>query len=212
VTSGNAAFLHKTLFIWVALLAVLFLKERLGRAQIGALAALALAQYLLGGPGALRLDQGSAMVFTAALLWAVEVIVAKQVLAYVSSIVAATSRMALGAVILLVYLAAIGDFDQITGLSGEQWAWALATSVILFGYVTTWYAALQRAPATAVTCVLVLGAPITAGLDAIAGHGLPDAEQWAGYAVLVLAVAAIAALATTGPGRRIAPQLGAVAS
>jgi drug/metabolite transporter (DMT)-like permease len=106
----------------------------------------------------------------------------------------------------------IGDFGQLIGLTGEQWAWALATSVLLFGYVTTWYAALQRAPATAVTCVLVLGAPITAALDAIAGHGLPDAEQLAGYAVLVLAVAAIAVLARAGAEQRTAPQLRAVAS
>jgi drug/metabolite transporter (DMT)-like permease len=167
---------------------------------------------LLGGPGALRLDQGSAMVFAAALLWAVEVIVAKQVLAHVSSMVAATSRMALGAVMMLVYLTAVGDLDQLAGLNGEQWAWALATSVILFGYVTTWYAALQRAPATAVTCVLVLGAPITAALDAIAGHGLPDGEQWLGYAVLVLAVVAIALLARSSSERRPAAQLGAIAS
>jgi drug/metabolite transporter (DMT)-like permease len=195
VTSGNAAFLHKTLFIWVAVLAVVFLRERIGRAQLGALALLVLAQYLLGGPGDLRLDGGSAMVFAGAFLWAVEAVVAKRVLEGIGSNVAATSRMALGAVLLIVYLAARGELGDVAELGGTQWAWLLATGMILFGYVTTWYAALQRAPATAVTCVLTIGAPITAALDALAGRGLPDGDQLVGYAVLVIAVAVLAVLA-----------------
>jgi drug/metabolite transporter (DMT)-like permease len=205
VGSGNAAFLHKTLFVWVALLAVVLLKERLGRAQLGALGLLFLAQWLIGGPGALRPDAGVTMVFSAALLWSVEVIVAKRVLPHAGAQVGATARMAIGAVLLLAYLAITGDLGQIDGLSAAQWAWVLGTGAILLGYVTTWYGALQRAPATAVTCVLTAGAPITAALDAFAGHGLPDAGQWAGYALLVLAVAALAALVAL-PGRPVAPS------
>jgi drug/metabolite transporter (DMT)-like permease len=195
VDSGNAAFLHKTLFVWVALLAVVLLKERLGRAQIAALALLFLAQWLTGGPGALRPGAGETMVFVAALLWSVEVIVAKQLLPVTGSQLAATARMAIGAVLLLGYLALRGDLGAIGDLGGLQWAWVLGTGAILLGYVVTWYAALERAPATAVTCVLTVGAPITAALHAIAGHGFPDAEAWAGYGVLLVAVGAIVALA-----------------
>lgn len=203
VESGNAAFLHKTLFVWVAVLAVVFLRERLGRAQLGALAALVLAQWLLGGPGDLRLDRGTAMVFAAALLWSVEVIVAKRVLASAGTGVAATSRMALGGVLLLAYLGLRGGLGELAGLSAAQWGWALATAVILFGYVTTWYGALKRAPATAVTCVLAMGAPITAALDAVAGRGLPEGETWIGYAVLVAAAVVFAALAAQGERRPV---------
>jgi hypothetical protein len=107
--------------------------------------------------------------------------------------------MAFGAVLLLAYLAVRGDLDALAQLGATQWAWVLATGVILFGYVTTWYAALKRAPATAVTCALTLGAPITAALDALAGRGLPDAESLAGYAVLLAAAVAFAALTLSRP-------------
>jgi drug/metabolite transporter (DMT)-like permease len=204
VDSGNAAFLHKTLFVWVTVFAVFFLKERLGRWQIAALAMLFLAQWLTGGPGDLRPGTGETMVFVAALLWSVEVIVAKQVLPFTGSQLAATARMAIGAVLLLGYLGLQGDLAAIGELGGVQWAWVLGTGALLLGYVTTWYAALERAPATAVTCVLTVGAPITAALNVIAGKGLPDAETWLGYAVLLAAVAGIVALAGASV-RRPAP-------
>jgi drug/metabolite transporter (DMT)-like permease len=196
VDSGNAAFLHKTLFIWVTILAVVFLRERLGRWQIAALGMLFLGQWLTGGPGDLRPGTGETMVFLAALLWSVEVIVAKQVLPFTGSQLAATARMAIGAALLLGYLGLRGELGAVGDLGGVQWAWVLGTGVLLFGYVTTWYAALERAPATAVTCVLTVGAPITAALNAIAGKGLPDAEAWLGYAVLLVAVATLVAIAS----------------
>ena len=46
-SAPSAAFIHKTLFVWVAILAVPFLGERLGLAQLGALAVLLGAQFLV---------------------------------------------------------------------------------------------------------------------------------------------------------------------
>lgn len=187
VDSGNAAFLHKTLFVWVAIFAVVFLRERLGRAQLGALGLLFLAQWLLREPGSLG-GTGVVMVFGATLLWACEVTLARRLLSSTSSGLAASGRMAVGAVILLGYLAVTGGIDNAAQLSTVQWAWVLGTSVLLLGYVTTWYAALKLAPATAVTCVLTVGAPITAALNAIAGRAIPTSEELMGYAVLLGAV------------------------
>lgn len=199
VDAGNAAFLHKTLFIWVAFLAVVFLGERLGRAQVGALSLLLLAQWLLGGPGGLR-GEGVAMVFGAALLWSCEVILAKRLLWSMSSSVAASGRMTLGAVFLVAWLAITGRIDDAVSLSGEQLTWVLATGLILLAYVGTWYAALKRAPATAVTCVLTIGAPITAALDVIAGRPAPSAEDVAAYGLLIAGALAIGVLSLR-PGR-----------
>jgi drug/metabolite transporter (DMT)-like permease len=187
VDSGNAAFLHKTLFVWVAILAVIFLRERLGRAQLGALGLLFLAQWMLGDPGTL-LGTGVAMVFGATLLWACEVTLARRLLSSTSSGLAASGRMTLGAVLLLGYLAISGRIDAAAGLTAIQWAWIVGTSAILLAYVTTWYAALKLAPATAVTCVLTVGAPITAALNVIAGRATPTSEQLVGYAILLVAV------------------------
>jgi drug/metabolite transporter (DMT)-like permease len=177
--SGNAAFLHKTLFVWVAVLAVIFLRERL------------VAQWLLGDPGTLH-GTGVAMVFGATLLWACEVTLARRLLSSISSGLAASGRMSVGATLLLVYLAITGRMGTAADLSTVQWAWVLATGAILLGYVTTWYAALKLAPATAVTCVLTVGAPITAILNAIVGRPMPTSDQLMGYAILLGAVLVLA--------------------
>jgi drug/metabolite transporter (DMT)-like permease len=197
VDAGNAAFLHKTLFIWVALLAVVLLRERLGRAQVGALGLLLAAQWLLGGPGSLR-GEGVLMVFGAALLWSCEVVLARKMLGSMSGGLAASGRMTLGAALLLAWLGASGRLGEAAGLSASQLGWVLATSLILMAYVATWYAALKRAPATAVACVLTIGAPITAALDLLAGRPGPGGDDLLAYALLTMAALAIGLLSARG--------------
>jgi hypothetical protein len=109
--------------------------------------------------------------------------------------------MTLGAVLLVAYLGVTGGLDDIAHLSAVQAEWVLATGAILTAYVVTWYNALRLAPATAVTCVLTIGAPITAALDVIAGRGLPSSDEWLAYGIVVPAVGAIA-LATLGTSRQ----------
>ncbi|MCL4541066.1 MAG: hypothetical protein M1396_01800, partial [Chloroflexi bacterium] len=83
-----------------------------------------------------------------------------------------------------------------------QWAWVIGPSTLLFGYVATWYAALKRAPATAVTCVLTVGAPITATLFTLARGGLPHPDAVYGYAILIVAVFLFSALSLRDAMRR----------
>jgi drug/metabolite transporter (DMT)-like permease len=187
VTSGNAAFVQKTLFLWVALLAVLALRERLGIGQVLALGLLTVATLVLGGPGTLEMGAGAGMVLVATLLWSVEVIVAKRLLTSVGSSLAAAARMGVGAVVLLGYVSTQGGLGEIVDLAPAQWGWVGATGVLLLGYVITWYAALQRAPATTVTSVLTLGAPITAVLAVAAGRPAFGFEQFVGHLLLVAA-------------------------
>jgi drug/metabolite transporter (DMT)-like permease len=197
--SANAAFVQKTLFVWVALLAVPLLRERLGRAQIGAIALLVVAQWMIGAPTSLRPDTGLTMVFAATLLWAVEVIIAKKILAEVGGQLGATARMAFGAVILFGYVVYKGDIGDFGSLSMLEWTWLLVTAAILLAYVTTWYAAMERAPATAVTCVLAVGAPITAALNVISGKGAPTGDQLIGFALVLTAAAVLVWLPATVP-------------
>jgi drug/metabolite transporter (DMT)-like permease len=203
--SANAAFIQKTLFVWVGILAVPLLRERLGRAQIGALALLLVAQWMIGAPKSPRPDTGLTMILVATLLWALEVVVAKNVLADVGGQVGATARMSIGAVLLLGYLAYKGDIGDFGSLSALQWAWLLATAAILLAYVTTWYAAMERAPATAVTCVLAVGAPITAALNAIAGRGAPTGDQLIGFGLVAAAAALIMWLPVAMPASSSRP-------
>jgi drug/metabolite transporter (DMT)-like permease len=71
----------------------------------------------------------------------------------------------------------------------------LATGVVLAGYVGTWLAALQRAPATVVTSVLVLGAPVTAMLDAFARGSVPAGLPLMGHVLIVVGAVVLVGVA-----------------
>jgi drug/metabolite transporter (DMT)-like permease len=162
----QAAFIQKTLVVWVALLAVPLLHERLGAAHFAAIALLIVGQATLAGEaGTVAWGTGETLIIAATLLWAVEVVIAKWLLAGIDSRVLGASRMAFGTVVLLGWIAFSGRAGDLAALDGGQWGWALLTGLILAGYVTTWYAALARAQAVDVTAVLVFGAVITALLS-----------------------------------------------
>lgn len=166
-SSSQAAFLHKTLLIWVVILAVPILKERLSVGHLAALTLLIIGQVTLaGGITDLAMGSGELMVLIATLMWSVEVVVAKKLLSEMSSLTVGTARMALGAVVLVGYGLATGAFAGIGAIGLEQLGWALVTGLVLSGYVATWYSALARAQAIDVTAVLVFGAVMTATLRA----------------------------------------------
>ncbi len=165
-TSTQAAFIHKTLLIWVVVLAVPFLKEHFGFVHVGALGLLVWGQVsMAGGISGLALGSGELMVLAATLMWAVEVILAKRLLADLSPLTLGAARMGLGVVVLLAYGMISSAFSGLSHLGWAQWGWALLTGFILTGYVATWYSGLARAQAIDVTAVLVFGAVVTAVLQ-----------------------------------------------
>jgi drug/metabolite transporter (DMT)-like permease len=150
------------------------------------------------------------MVLGATLIWAVEVIIAKWLLADLSSWTVGLTRMGVGSVVLVAWTLVRGEGGALTSLTGNQWMWVLVTGVILAGYVSTWFAALSRAPAVDVTAVLVIGAVITALLAAVV-KGTPLVPQL-GWLSLVLVGTALVAWPTWVRGRNDltgAPQAGA---
>jgi drug/metabolite transporter (DMT)-like permease len=197
-TAPGAAVIHKTLFVWVALLAVFFLRERLGGLQIGALGVLLLCQLLIQPPSGVSWGSGETMLAAATAFWAVEVVIAKRVLVAVPPAAAAASRMAIGFIILVAFLGATGGLAGAGHLQPYQWGWVLLTGLLLTAYVATWYAALRRAPASAVAAVLTLGAPITAILQLFATGSVPATGVAVGYGVGLVAAVALA-WAALGP-------------
>jgi drug/metabolite transporter (DMT)-like permease len=188
-SSAQAAFLHKTLLVWVAVLALLFLRERLSAVHLVAIGLLVVGQIgLVGGVGGFGTPE--VLILAATLLWSVEVVVAKRLLAGVSSWTVGVARMGLGSVVLLGWVALRGDLGLLTSMTAEQAGWVLLTGVLLAGYVATWFAALQRAQAIDVTAVLVLAAPVTAALNA-AADDVPLAPQL-DWLLVVLAGGALA--------------------
>jgi drug/metabolite transporter (DMT)-like permease len=207
-SAPSAAFIHKTLFIWVAILAVPWLGERLGLAQLGALGVLLAGQVLVLTPSGVVWGSGETLIALATLLWAVETILAKRLLRSVPSAVLAAGRLGVGLVVLLGYLVATGKLGVLATLTTQQWAWVALTAVLLSGYVATWFASLQRAPASLVTAILVLGAPVTATLQAIQLGGLPAAPALAGQGLILAAAIALALPALVSRPGRVAAAAG----
>ena len=203
-SSPQAAFIHKTLVLWVALLAIPFLGERLQWGHWLAIGLLVVGQVGLAGGMPGSFGAPGAMILAATLLWSVEVVVAKRLLADVSSWTVGLARMGLGSAALLGWLAVRGQLGGLFTMTAAQAGWALLTGVLLAGYVGTWFAALSRAQAVDVTAVLVLAAPITAGLNA-AVNGVALAPQAAWIAILVLGGAIVVWLGSRRPVLSAAP-------
>jgi drug/metabolite transporter (DMT)-like permease len=194
-SSNQAQFIHKTLVIWVAVLAVPLLGEKLRGLQVVAIAALVLGQALLGGGlAAFRFGSGEWLILVATLLWSVEVVLAKRLLHEVPARVVAVVRMAGGAALLVAWVVVSGRATALAGLSLTGWTWAVLTGTILAGYVALWFAALALAPAVDVTAMLVVAVVVTGMLNVV----VKDAPitSWTGSGMLVVLVGtALAALA-----------------
>lgn len=193
-SSAQAAIIHKTLVVWVALLALVFLRERIGWPHVAAIGLLVWGQAVLGGGlGAFSWGSGETMILVATLLWSVEVVVAKRLLPDVSYATVANARMIGGATVLVAWTLVRGADIEWAAVTSSQMIWVVVAAVFLSGYVLTWFAALSMAPAVDVTAVLVGGALITAVLQStVEGAPLPDPTG----AVLLLAGVALAAAAS----------------
>lgn len=169
IPAVNAALIHKTLVLWVAILAIPFLKEKLSPIQILGVILLFSSNLAIGGFQGLQFSSGEFLVLAATILWAVENILAKKALSSLDPDLVVAARMGFGSAILLAasalaYPQALGN---IVYLNLTQLFWLIITAAFLLGYVTTWYHALKLAPATTVASVLVASTLITNVLSAI---------------------------------------------
>jgi drug/metabolite transporter (DMT)-like permease len=203
-SSPAAAIIHKTLFIWVAALAIPLLGERVGPLQVASLGLLLAGTLVLAPAGTIGTGTGELLVVAATLLWSLEVIVAKRLLrGGVPVSLVAASRMTIGAVALFSIVGATGDPGAVLAFSGQQWFAIAVTGTLLTGYVLTWFGALRRAPATSVTSILVLGAVVTTILQSWNTGGLPAPTAATGNVLLLAGGAvAIAAAWLAGGGLR----------
>ncbi len=192
-TAPSAAFIQKTLFIWVAVMAMPLLGERIGRIQIGALVVLLGGLVLVAPPTGMGWGTGETLIAIATLMWSVEIILAKRLLVGMSAPLLGAARMGLGAVILVGYLAFTGKLAALFQINSQGLLWIVVTGILLAAYVSTWFAALKAAPATMVTSILVVGAVVTGVLSTISNGALPDGRVVAGYLLMVVAVVLVAA-------------------
>lgn len=164
----NAAFIHKTLFLWVLLFGFYFLRERMNSWQLLGIASLFVANIvMIGGFSKFHLSLGELAILGATILWAVENIIAKIVLRDISSTTTALARMFFGTLALLPFFLFSHGASTLTHLTLVQWGWIVLVSILLLGYVLTWYTALKYAPASYVAALLVPSLFVTNFLSAI---------------------------------------------
>jgi drug/metabolite transporter (DMT)-like permease len=186
-SAPSAALIHKSMVVWVALLAVAFLGERVGALQLAAIGVLGAAQLLVQPADGLQLGSAEGMIAVATGLWTLEVVVVRRLVQGVPVRLAAAARMGIGLVVLVGIGFVTGGLGGIGSIGAEGWAWIVATGILLTAYVGTWYAALKRAPAVTVTAVLTLAAPITAGLQLAGGGAVPGTAAALGYGAILAA-------------------------
>lgn len=157
--TGNL--IHKTLFIWVGVLAVIFLKEKLKPIHILSYVLIFFANFYFAFAGAkFSLGVGELMIFTATLLWAGENIIAKKVLKNVSSELVALFRMGIGGLLLMATTLLTGKGSSFLALDLNMLIIILTGGSILFFYNYFWYKALKYAPASIATLILTLSVVI----------------------------------------------------
>lgn len=192
--AAPAAFLHDTLVIFVALLAWPVLCERISAYNVGAIGLLIAGELSIsGGIGHFVIGSGPLLVLGATLLWAIETVIVKRLLASTPTGRIALARMGIGALVLVGYLAITGHLGDLGSLDRAQLGWVLITGLLLAAYVATWFTALTRARAIDVTSILVGSVAVTSLLQGFAGHPvLPP--TYLGVALVALGITAFAFL------------------
>lgn len=163
----NANLIHKTLFIWVAILAIPFLGEKLNLWQTLGYILIFSGNLFIGGFLGFKLNTGEFMILTATLLWSIENIIAKLVLKKTESNLVAWGRMFFGTLILVAFGIYSGKISLLTKVNLKDLIPIFTSILLLTAYVVSWYKALKLAPVTLVTSILVLATPITNILTAV---------------------------------------------
>ncbi|OGZ36841.1 MAG: hypothetical protein A3A94_03155 [Candidatus Portnoybacteria bacterium RIFCSPLOWO2_01_FULL_43_11] len=172
-TGAEASFIHKTMFVFVAFLAFLFLKEKISKSLILGISFLVLGNALFLKIGLNSVwDKGDLLILIATLFWAGEQIISKKALSTISPRILGWGRMFFGFLFIAVFWLITGQFQSVAALNLNQIGWVLITAVLLFGYVLTWYSGLKYVRVSVAACVLALGAPITTLLTLFQGKSL----------------------------------------
>ncbi len=168
-TSGRAAFIHKTLPIYATLLAIIFLKEKITRKQLIALAVMLAGLVLIELTNISNdMQLGDLLILSATVLWAIETTISKKVmLEKESNWVVTFSRMFFGALLLFAIIFLLGKTSLLFSLNSEQWLYIIVSGVLLFFYVLTFYWGLKYINLSKASTVLLLAPVISLVLGAV---------------------------------------------
>lgn len=165
-TAGRAAFLQKTLPIYAAVFAFIFLKEKITRKQVYALALMLIGMVVIFSaqikPAELWADPqlGDMLILGATVLWALENVFARKVMIKGSTnFIVSFARMFFGGLILFGAAVLTGKFSILFSLTLQQWNNIFISVIVLFGYVLFWYWSLRHINVSKAS-ILLLIAPV----------------------------------------------------
>ncbi|MBU0898966.1 MAG: DMT family transporter [Nanoarchaeota archaeon] len=192
-TAGRAAFLHKLLPVFIAVFAVLFLKEKIPRKQGIALLVMLVGAYLIFSatiePAAFWLNPGfgDILIIGATILWALESTIAKRTMIKgETNFIVSFARMFFGGLLLFGIIILLGKFDILLSLSAIQITNMLISTGILFGYVLFWYASIKYINVSKAAAILLL-APVISLFLGIYWFGEPfPLLQMIGSALIII--------------------------
>jgi drug/metabolite transporter (DMT)-like permease len=183
--AAQGSFIQKTMFLYVAVMAMIFLKEKLSKNfLIGALLLL-LGNLLLLKTLKFSFTYGDLLIFLATLFWAAENVLSKYVLRELTGRTVAWGRMFFGSIFILGYLGLSGQLSLVENVTFPQIIWISITSMLLFAYVMTWYSGLKYIPVSLATAILLLGSPITTLLTVMATGKISWQEILSGALILI---------------------------
>jgi len=184
ISSANASFIHKTMFVFVAVLAMLFIKEKLNKGFFLAAVLLLVGNFLLLKFVWAGIGLGDILILFATIFWAGENVLSKHLLADITPRVLAFARMFFGSLFILVFLLFTGGISSMATMRLNHWLWVLVTSILLFGYVITWYTGLKEIEVSLATSILLLGSVITTLLNIVFFNSIVSMAQAIGMATL----------------------------
>jgi drug/metabolite transporter (DMT)-like permease len=193
-TATSSGFIHKMLFIFATVMAVIFLKEKINKWLIIGISLLTAGTFALVKPQ-LSFSLGEGLILAAVIMWAAENTISKQILKDLSGTVVAFGRMFFGAMFIFIFLLFTGKAGKIATMTLDQYVWIALTTVLLLLYVMTFYNGLKHVKLSTAAAMLSLGMPITIALDFAFRGAAVTAYQAIGAMLIVAGTASITFLA-----------------
>ena len=162
-TASRAAFLQKSMPIYVIIFAFIFLKEKItkkmGIALLVMFAGVLLIYFSQVTPSQFWANpsMGDLLILAATVLWALELVISKKAMSMgESNFVVSFARMFLGGIILLGIVILLGKVDLLLTLTAIQWRNIAISTVLLLGYVLFLYRSLLYISASKSSILLLL--------------------------------------------------------
>ena len=185
INAAQGSFWHKTMFIYVIILASIFLKEKIDKKFLLGGLLLILGNLILLNKLPIAINKGDVLVILATIFWAIENIISKYALRETEPRIVAWARMFFGSLFIFLFLLVTNQLELIGSLGFKQISWVLVSAILLLGYVITWYEGLKFVPVSQATVILILGLPITTFLSFVAGGKVGLQEILSGVLIIL---------------------------